>query len=379
VSRACAALALAALALPAGLRAEPMFLSKQYNRCTSCHYSPTGGGLLTPYGRSLSRQELSTWGRSDPGAPPPAKGKGEEAFLWGALGDRLAPLELGFDVRPSHLGLDVGGPTSNGRDLLMTADLLAAWAAHGFTAYAELGRKPAIGEESAGLYSYEYWAGYESHQGLGLRVGRFFPAYGIRLADHTAFNRSTLGFDKYDQVYALELSRRTDRHLLQVSIGPGYADSIVHSQGRDSFTASGRFQLDLNSHTSLVLSGLFRDKTALLASNGSFGVGLALGPTRRLSILSEADVQLEKGRGGAPAYVLINETGFEVVRGVWLKFSPQLRTEYGDTSSGVFRLAFEADLLPRTHWNLDVSYYHDKYRGLGYNYDTLLAQLHLYI
>ena len=44
--------------------AEPIFLSRQYTRCTNCHYSPTGGGLLTPYGRSLSREELSTFGAS---------------------------------------------------------------------------------------------------------------------------------------------------------------------------------------------------------------------------------------------------------------------------------------------------------------------------
>ena len=51
MTRAAAALAL--LLGATGVGAEPMFLSKQYNRCTSCHYSPTGGGLLTPYGRSL--------------------------------------------------------------------------------------------------------------------------------------------------------------------------------------------------------------------------------------------------------------------------------------------------------------------------------------
>jgi hypothetical protein len=58
-----ATLALAGLTILAGagsLRAEPMFLSRQYNRCTTCHYSSTGGGLLTPYGRSLSLHELST-------------------------------------------------------------------------------------------------------------------------------------------------------------------------------------------------------------------------------------------------------------------------------------------------------------------------------
>jgi hypothetical protein len=68
-----------------------------------------------------------------------------------------------------------------------------------------------------------------------------------------------------------------------------------------------------------------------------------------------------------------------VFRGIWLKFSPQIRTDYGDTSGGVVRLVLEADLLPRTHWNVDVSYYHDRARLSGFTYETLLLQLHLYL
>jgi hypothetical protein len=362
----------------ASVGAEPMFLSKQYNRCTSCHYSPTGGGLLTPYGRSLSRQELSTTGRSDPSAPPPAKGKGEESFLWGALGGTLGPVDLGIDVRPSHLSLDLGGPTSDSRDFLMTADLLAAWRSHGFTVYGEVGRKPAIGQERAGVYSYEHWVGYESAGGLGFRAGRFFPAYGVRLADHTAYSRLPLGFDKYDQDYALEVSHTGERHLLQVSVGPGRADAIVHGDPH-AFTATGRFQWDLGPRTALVFSGLYRDKTTLDPRNGATGIAFGIAPTRRISIWTEADAQFQEGSSGAPAYVVLNETGFEVFRGLWLKFSPQLRTEYGDTSAGALRLALEADLLPRTHWNLGLSYYHDKTRGSDFTYETLLAQLHLYL
>jgi len=376
--RAAALAAVPLLLGAASLGAEPMFLSRQYNRCTSCHYSPTGGGLLTPYGRSLSRQELSTTGKTDPSAPPPAKGKGEESFLWGALGDTLAPVDVGIDVRPSHLGLDVGGPSSSSRDFLMTADLLAAWRAHGFTVYGEVGRKPAIGVDDAGIYSYEHWVGYESPRGLGVRVGRFLPAYGIRLADHTAFTRSLLGFDKYDQVYALELSHTGEKHLLQLSLGPGGADAIVHGYPH-SFTTSARFQWDLGPRTALVFSGLFRDKTTLVPSNGGGGVRLGIAPTRRLSIWTEADTQFRQGSSGSPAYTLLNETGFEVYRGVWLKLSPQLRTEYGDTSAGVWRWVLEADLLPRTHWNLGLSYYHDKTRATGFVYETLFAQLHLYL
>ncbi|HSD28191.1 MAG TPA: hypothetical protein VLL75_12880 [Vicinamibacteria bacterium] len=65
------------------------------------------------------------------------------------------------------------------------------------------------------------------------------------------------------------------------------------------------------------------------------------------------------------------------LRGLWLKISPQIRTEYGDTSAGVVRLALEADLLPRTHWNVRLSHYRDATRGTGFTYETLLAQLHL--
>ena len=88
--------------------AEPMFLSKAETRCTSCHYSPTGGGLLTPYGRLQSRQELST------------SSGGREQFLCGAFGDALGPVDLGIDARPTHLRVAFpGGSTS--RFLLMNA------------------------------------------------------------------------------------------------------------------------------------------------------------------------------------------------------------------------------------------------------------------
>src|SRR5258705_11926500 len=91
--------------------AEPMFLAKQYTRCTPCHYSPTGGGLLTPYGRLLSHRELSTTGGT---ATAPAAGaeddpRGEQAFLYGALGSALGPGHLGLEIRPSHLRIGVPG------------------------------------------------------------------------------------------------------------------------------------------------------------------------------------------------------------------------------------------------------------------------------
>lgn len=358
-------------------RAEPMFLSKQYSRCTTCHYSPTGGGLLTPYGRSLSHQELSTWrGTESTGSSGQAPPGHEQDFLWGALGDSLGPLNLGIDLRPAHLSYSFDG-TGTGRGLWMTADLLASYRAHGWTLYGEIGRQPLV--EGAKLDSYEYWVERQTDKGLAFRAGRFLPAFGVRLADHTAFSRSTLGFDKYDQVYALEVSQSLERYQWQVSVGPGRADSILHDDGGRAFTATGRFSYDLGARRVLVLSGLYRNASQVEERTGAGDVAFGFAPTSRLSIWTEGAAEFQRGMGGTPRYVLVNETAFEPYHGVWLKFSPQLRTLYGDPSAGVVRLAFEADLLPRTHWNVDLSFYRDQTRGSGEVTKIFLAQLHLYL
>jgi hypothetical protein len=376
ISRPCLLIGLGLTWLASPAWAEPMFLSRQYTRCTTCHYSPTGGGLLTPYGRSLSRQELSTTGRSTPPPQEPSKG-GEEGFLYGLLGDALGPVSVGIDVRPSHLNLDVGGSQTD-RNFLMNADLTAAYRDHGWTVYGEVGRQPL--PDGSKIDSYEYWVGHQWESGLGFRLGRFLPAYGIRFADHTAYTRSHLGFDKYDQVYGLEISHTSDHQLVELSVGPGFANAVLHPQedGRQAFTATGRWQLDVGSRSALVVSGLYRDQSTAEARNGGGGVAFGFAPISHLSVWTEADAQFKGGASGT-AYTFLNETAFEVYRGVWLKFSPQLRTGYGDTSSGFLRLAGEITLFPRTHWNLGASYYWDKNRDNSLVTKIWLAQLHLYL
>jgi hypothetical protein len=366
-----------ALALAAAhASAEPIFLARQYARCTTCHFSPTGGGLLTPYGRSLTREELSTMGRGHSSAPA-AGADGEQGFLFGALGNRLGKLSLGIDLRPSRLAVRFPGGKEN-RNLLMNAEITAAFRSRGWTAYGTLGRQP-LRAEGTRVDSFEHWVGYDSPKGFGFRAGRFLPAYGVKFADHTAFNRKPLGLDTFDQIYGVELSHTTDRPLLQLTAGPGRADSIIDNDGTRGFVASARAQIDLSTRTVLVASGLLRDKSRLNPRDGSAGIALGFSPIPRLTIWTEGDAQFQQGLSGAPSYVLVNETGFEVYRGVWLKVSPQLRTSFGDTSGGTFRWVFELNLLPRTHWNIDISHYRDKGRTNDIITKTTLFQLHLYL
>lgn len=351
--------------------AEPAFLSRQYTRCTSCHYSPTGGGLLTSYGRSLSREELSTFGRTrDPGSP----GR-EQQFLFGALGDNLGPVGVGIDLRPSHLRVDASGFSST-RSFLMNAELVAALQHGGFTLYGSVARQPRGDEER--VASFEHWIGYKTPSGFGARAGRFLPAYGVKLADHTSVNRAALDLDNDRQVYALELSFTGDRHLVQVSAGPGFADSIDEASER-AFTLTGRWQFDLRPRVVLAASGLYREASETAPEEGATGLAVGFAPTSRLSLWTQADVRFREGSPGEPGYTLLADAGLEVYRGVWLKLTPQLRTDHGDASSGLLRLALGLNLLPRTHWNALVSYYRDRDRRTDRTSDTLLLQLNLYL
>ena len=367
--RPAAAFLLAVLYLPAAAgraAAETIFLSRQYVRCTGCHFSPTGGGALTPYGRSLSREELSTFGRSG-GSGTAGR---EHEFLFGALGGAPRRLSLGVDLRPARLDVDTETFSST-RNFLMNAEITAVYRHQGWTAYGQVGRQPR-GDDPR-VASFEHWLGYQGAH-LGARAGRFLPAYGVRLADHTSFTRAPLEFDNDDQVYGLELSYTNDRHLLQATVG-------AHADAEHDRTASARWQFDVAPRTVLVASGLVRDGSSAGPRGGSAGLAVGAAPVSRLTLWAQADARFRGSTAtpGTRAYALLGDASLEVLRGAWIRLSPQLFTEFGDTSAGVVRMVVGVNLLPRTHWNVVLNWYRDRDRRSDATARTLLAQLHLYL
>jgi hypothetical protein len=56
---------------------------------------------------------------------------------------------------------------------------------------------------------------------------------------------------------------------------------------------------------------------------------------------------------------------------------PPVDRERSSDSSNQRRISVGADLLPRTHWNVNVSYYLD--RAFDAMASTLVAQVHLFM
>ena len=270
-------------------------------------------------------------------------------------------------------------------NLLMNLDLIGAVQKNGWTAYGTVGREPPNSAvrngrtlPDAAFISYEHWISYQTDEGFRIRAGRFLPAYGVRFADHTAYTRSYLDLDRNDQVYGVEVSDTIGPSLVQVMVSPGKAEAILHDRSHRGFSTAGRWQFDLAPRATIVGSAFYRHSTDVDPQSGAVGGAFGFAPTSRVSIWTEADAHLQTKAAGGRSWVVVNETSVEVYRGIWLKFSPQFRTAGGAPgASNLRRLAFAADLLPRTHWNVNVSYYHD--HAFDVSTSTLLAQLHLFM
>lgn len=165
--------------------------------------------------------------------------------------------------------------------------------------------------------------------------------------------------------------------MTELSLAPGRADSLLEDDGQRALTATARLQTDVSSKVVLVGSGLLRAESDVAAKSGAAGVAVGYAPFPRVSIWTEANAHFQAG-GGGTSLIFVNETSFEAVRGVWLKLSPQGRTGHNN-GPGVFRWSAAAVLLPRTHWNANVTFYRDRTEGSDTTLRTLLIQLHLYL
>jgi hypothetical protein len=188
-------LASVAIAASAGVAgAYPEFqLSKGAARCSLCHFSPTGGGLINNYGRSQAEDEISMFG-------------GNPDFLYG-IWEQPDWIKLGADLRLAFLTRDNGADP----DFLafpMQGDTYANFFFGDFTVATIVGPRAQARTPRQGfgprMNSREHWVMWRPKStGPYVRAGRFYAPFGLRQQDHTAFNRRYLGFHSFEETYNL--------------------------------------------------------------------------------------------------------------------------------------------------------------------------------
>ena len=269
--------------------AFPDTIRHGYTNCTTCHVSPSGGGLLNGYGRSLSRELMSTWSF-----------KNEEQPLHG-----LAPIPESI-IETFFFGGDsryVSRKTESGNKkvdegFLMQMQLRFGVAYNKFKLLAAFGKiENPRQTKSVQIVSPEYYILWNPKEEMHFRAGRFEPIYGLRLPDHNLWIKSEIGFVPWLERDALEFIYEGEAQFASLSgfqstskVSPseqatGYSVSfnqIIFEKSRIGFSAmntegQGRRQRASSLHGIFSFSEksyLMTEVSRILTNDSSIDAGL---------------------------------------------------------------------------------------------------------
>jgi hypothetical protein len=312
--------------------------------CQECHADPSGGGLLTPFGRLIGESTMRTlYGPHDTGADPYG------AFLFGVpLPDALL---MGGDLRYFGYSVKTGDAPAQRDNFIMQADLegqvtVGRFRANGSIGYADQGALSATITHASekNLVSRVYWVGVDlgDKDEFLLRAGRLNLPFGIRSIEHTFWVRTTTRTDINDnQQDGVALAYNVDHWRVEVmailgnyQIDPdtfrerGYSAYVEYAPIR-------RLAVGASSKITHANTDLFLGTEAIRQDHGLFA---RWSPIKPFVLLGEADFTFSS-QPATPAFAAINTHGYvgmlqgdvEAIQGLHLMATGELWSQQTDT------------------------------------------------
>lgn len=315
--------------------AYPEMVRHGYMNCTSCHISPSGGGILNPYGRVQAEEVLSTWFK-----------EGESAPLHGLLPEP-EPLSFGGQFRLLQLRNEDSTQVL-GRTVLMQADLEAGIKWRNFQLVGTAGVRDSF--PRVGFISRRHYLIFRPSEQSpwSFRVGRFHPNSGIMMADHEIATKAGIGVGVPDQepynAEAAWLGEKFDVFVTAILGHPG----VNPERG-----AALRASMNFGDASKLGLTYAWTSKTGL--TRQVVGPYAIIGFSEHFFLLAEGYLQsltTTSSKFGPAAYARLN---YEFYRGVHGYLTGDVgQTDTALPPTGAF--GFGAQFFPRPHFELRAEY-----------------------
>ncbi len=332
--------------------ALPEFSRYGYFSCTSCHVSPGGGGLLTPYGRGFTEEKLATWSRENAG----------EAFH-GLVREPSEKILIGGHWRQMQY-YESGSERHRGRYFPMQRSLELGVLGSSFGLVADVHIEDAQDNptrDNTVLISREHYARYVASENFQARVGRFSPKFGLMIPQHPSYIRSGLGFFPGSETYNGEIGFFSENHEFIFSYifgeggGPLRGGSYLQTRINKAAGASASYSTFL-SHKNRVSISLLRyfseAKTRnVVGVSGSFALGQSFG------FLTEMDLAFLQSQNGTSTRNITsyNKIFYESMRGIFpgILFERLLSESNGlETREDTFGLITQWH--PRPHFEIEL-------------------------
>jgi len=377
--------------LGAARRAEAYTWMIRYGHgsCVSCHLDPSGGGLLTAYGREEGADILRTpWPSSGDEETNARRGK----FLYGTV-NPPDWLLLGAAFRPAVLVTNAsadGMSNTTATGILMQADLRAGIRAGGWRASASIGviSNSSYASIVGNLISREHWVGYAfDGDTYTIRAGRINLPFGLRIIEHNFYVRAYTRTDINDEqqhgvAFAFD-NRRVRAEVMGIlgnyQISPdafrergysGYAELMIapdYAVGVSSLVTHAERDIVLGVPNTRQAHGLF----------------VRLSPWTPLVVLGEADVTVNDPTGGPLAVGLATllQADVEPVQGLHLIASGETWRPGGTETNTTYGAWGAVDWFVGWHLDLRLDFGRESMAldGMRLDATSVLAQLHLYL
>lgn len=186
--------------------AYPEFAGEGYFSCNSCHVSPSGGDLLTSYGRSFAEEKLVI-----------KSFEGEARFAHGAI-PLPESLLVGGHLRLIQTHYE-DGRTREGQFFTMQRELDLGVTQGPFTTYVTVAseRKNAYDYDDSTLKLRKWLLRYDISEMVSLRYGVITPKFGLNIADHNAYVRARMGLGTESEEGLAEVSYFSEQLEINLS------------------------------------------------------------------------------------------------------------------------------------------------------------------
>jgi len=181
-----------------------------YPNCMACHINPTGGGILTDYGRSLSSELMSTIKTKDFQRPFYGLAKNTERIKFGG---HARAIQTRFE----------NDQIKRGSQFIMQNNVELAGYVSDFILVGTAGTRegPSRTPKKGEFISERHFLLYNIDNTTRLKVGKFRQNFGLNDPNHTRFTKASLGFGSNSETYNLEAFKffETGEILFSTSLG----------------------------------------------------------------------------------------------------------------------------------------------------------------
>lgn len=320
--------------------AFPEMIRHHYVNCGACHVNQNGGGLINAYGRTISAEVLSTWGKEN-----------EARAFYSIDPEKIPWLNVGGDVRSVQSQFE-NETVSQARHIWMEANIQVAAQLNTFTFFTNIG-KVEQANQSLKTELNKYYVSFQQSDELSFRVGKYIPVYGINLPQHNFYIKQNL-----------QLGPGTERTVADVQWNgenynflAGVSKSASHSAVRDEETAfNAQVQKNINDKHKVGVSYWYGEATRYRKFN--VGAHAVSGWSEKFYSLFEIDSVWSKDNNDVETKSIAElvKLGYEFYKGVHLQMVQEHFQSSSATSTKTESLGIGMAWYPRPHFEFETLY-----------------------